>query len=576
MVAAVLCLLAAQAPVKDLVLEEVRSVLPGTTSLAVSPFPAYKGKETIFVGVGKEILYAKKREIFRSFARLPSRVRFLRFFRHRTARTLVVLTERGRAYFVSPSGRTKVILTAAPGRWIHLALSSYGRYCDSALGVVEETEGRLFVEKLKFDFTGGGGVFLKPERRLARIAFEPVGFTAYDFPGREKFAALSPKGKLWRIGISGTVKCILTSSMLSGSTVFDSEDLGVLGGGFLAGKKGEVWLIPEKRRPERLVALFDEKKGEEGEKIVGLSKGPRGDIYILTETKIFRLGPPAGSDLERSVEIFNRAEDAFEERNFPEAAQLARDAAELAKRPTAWRARLRELAFSAEGMEKLTILDDKLRNAAYAGGLKKALALFRKYGKSRARAEIVVLVKRCELADGIVTVDDFEESTVFDRRLGPAKFKPVNSAVTRTTAPEPVKEGEWSLKWELPAAGKSGLLRSLEIKADFGRADQYTRLTFWLYSRTDYYPLELRVVNADGELLSLYSINARRKWIKFSEVPFRPGTVGSRRSPYDRRMNLFMGKLELWAESTLKNRKVKRKNVIYIDDIKLYRKMQRR
>ena len=226
---AVLCLLAAQTAAKDLVLEEVRSSLPGTACLAVSPFDAYKGKGTIFVGVGKEVLYAEKGKSFRSFARFPSRVKFLRFFRHLTAKDLVVLTERGRAYFVSPAGRSKVILTAVPGRWVHLALSTYGRFRESALGVVEETEGRLFVEKLKFDFTAGGGVSLKPERRLARIAFPPVGFTAYDFPGREKFAALSPKGNLWRIGISGAVKNILTSSTLSGSTAFAAEDLGVLG-----------------------------------------------------------------------------------------------------------------------------------------------------------------------------------------------------------------------------------------------------------------------------------------------------------------------------------------------------------
>jgi len=507
-------------------------------------------KPVFFVAAGEKIYLADASAGPVKIASLPSHVRMLS--RLPGSGAVFALTEEGKGYSVTRDG--KVALTADPPKesaYRFVAFTSLSLYFKKPYAVLWKRNRAPEVCRLKRSADGK----LSVETKLGSFWKPIVSWDFCEIPGRWGLLAVGAGGEIWRVDSLGRPAPWFISRKLAGATAVVSDLFGLFGGTLLIPipGKGEIWTVTSDGRSNRIkkIARDFEKMGVRSP----LSFGAGGTLYVLAGGKIYAMTPQSGSVFEKSVPAYREALKLFGEGKFKAAADRAKIALKNLRKPRTWIDRIKRLREACEGSLRLKELKAAAKKRGYARFLRTAFALEKKYGGNLWLArDILLFRKKCEAAVSAVFLADFEDESV------PPDFKKpvpeaVDSVVRRAAAPEPVREGEFSLKWIV--SGK--LSSALEFKSpQWGDSDEYSSFSLWIYSRRSRYRLILRVLNSTNVEIATYPVILKKGWQKFMRPPVSMG-------PEELPTSLILSGLVLETNS-------RGANGIYIDDVRLLRK----
>ncbi len=544
--------------VKDFVVREVARV----PSTSIQLLAAVSAAGTVFyVADGRKVLRIDGGKDPVSLAEFPSGVRQLGHLPVSGPSGIFVLTDAGHGYALAPSGKATRITRSETATFRYVAFTSLPLYHKKPHGIVWKG-GRGFVCRLAWSPPAAGTSVssLRIEEQLSLFWKQIAWLDFCETPGNWGLLGLDEKGSLWRIDSLGAVMPWVASPSLAGANSFAVDHRGVLGGGVFVSvpAAGDIWQLDVQKKFRRFARKLNETTGYQG----WISMGEDGALYVLAGTKIMAIEPPAGSALQKSAAAMGKAERLAEAGAWREAEIEASTALKGLKRPVYWVNRIKEFRRACQGAAKLERLRQLAVQRGYAGLLATARALERSYGTTSWLAtDLAYVRKQCEVAGSVVILADFEDQVAVSQGFKLPGCEVTGSVKRRAAAPEPVKEGAYSVKWIVPA--QSGTLRTLAFRSDqWGPVENFSSFSLWVYSSRDRYELTLRTLNAANVEIATYSPRLKRGWQQFVRPP-----VSLRLEQWPADMTLAGVILEAASPGS---------NDIYVDDVRLIGTRRRR
>ncbi len=510
---------APEVDVKDLAITQAVQVPAESTLLAAR---SAEGKTIVYTAAGVTILFAEEGAAPMTFATLPARATSLAWVETQPYEGLVALTEQGDGFLFAASGAPSAIIKNLAVPVTRIAFTAMSLYHRRPHGTIKEG-GQMHMTR--FGPASGAGANrelpLGIESRLGVLGPKITALAFAELPWQMSLLALTDAGQIWRIDSLGKAEGWVSSKSLAGGRDLAADTLGLLGGGIIVSvpARGELWTIGPDNSPRRLAKGLEALA--EGAPCQGaIAVTAEGTLCVLAGARVAMIAPPKDGPLAQSVRAYRQAEKLYLEAKWKEAAERAQEALKGIKSPRAYLARVQDLVRACEGAPLL----EQAKGAVESQGLKRLLPTAQKleqtYGQTRLGPELALFRKRCEVATNILIVHDFEDRWAAPEGLGPAEIKVRGSAVRRAAAPDPVKEGDYSLLWRIPAPGPEGASLSLS-GTQWGDAHDFLQALMWIWSARDRFQVVVIFLNGMGQELGRYPIALKKGWQQLIKPPMQ-------------------------------------------------------
>jgi hypothetical protein len=506
---------------KDLAIDAIVQVPAESTLIAAR---SLEGKTIVYVAVGATILFAEEGATPMRFATLPAKITRLMYVNAPPRDGVFALTENSEGYLFAANGAPTTLIKNLANPVAQIAFTSMSLYHERPHGIIEQAgQGHV----ARFAPAGGANAgkdsLLAIDARLGVLAPRIVALGFVELPWHKSLLGLTDTGELWRIDSLGKTEGWVASKSLAGGRFLAVDTLGILGGGVIVSvpAKSELWSIGPDNSVKRLARGLDLLPASspcQG----ALAMTADGVLCVLAGQRVLAIAPPKDGPLAQSVRAYRQAERLYKEAKWQEALARAQEAVKTAgkKTPKLYLASMLDLVRACEGAPQL----ERAKTVAEKQGWKKLLASTQKleqtYGQSRLAPELALTRKRCEVATNVLIITDFEDKSVQPDGMQAANLKVRGSFIRRAAAPDPVKEGLYSLKWQIPAQSPEGPSLSMSATV-WGHADEFLQTTLWVYSARDRFQIALIFLNGMGQELARYPVALKKGWQQLTKPPMQ-------------------------------------------------------
>ncbi|HAK93568.1 MAG TPA: hypothetical protein DCM87_00795 [Planctomycetes bacterium] len=504
---------------KDLAITPAVQVPAESTLLAAR---SADDKTIVYTATGATILFAEEGAAPMTFATLPGRATSLAWVEAQPYEGLAALTEQGDGFLFAANGAPTALIKGLAAPVTRIAFTTMPLYHRRPHGTIKEG-GQMHLARFGPASGAGAGreLPLGIESRLGALGPKATALAFAELPWQMSLLALTDAGQIWRIDSLGKADGWLASKSLAGGRDLAADTLGLLGGGIVVSTpaRGELWTIGPDNAPKRLAKGLEAlAEGAPCQGAIAVTAG--GTLCVLAGTRVALIAPPKDGPLAQSVRAYRQAEKLYLEAKWQEAAERAQEALKGIKSPRAYLARVQDLVRACEGAPLL----ERAKGAVESQGLKKLLPTAQKleqaYGQTRLGPELALFRKRCEIATNILIINDFEDRWAAPEGLGPAEIKVRGSAVRRASAPDPVKEGAYSLLWRIPGPSPEGASLSL-AGTQWGDAHDFLQALMWVWSARDRFQIVVIFLNGMGQELARYPIALKKGWQQLIKPPMQ-------------------------------------------------------
>ncbi len=504
---------------KDLVITPVMQASAESALLAAR---SANGKTIVYTTAGAAILFAEEGAAPMTFATLPGRATSLAWVEAPPYEGLAALTEQGDGFLFAADGAAAALFKGLGVPVTRIAFTAMPLYHQRPHGTITEGgQERLARFGPQADAAAGHELPLRIESRLEALGPKATAFAFAELPWQKSLLALTDSGQIWRIDSLGKAEGWLAVKSLAGGRDLASDPLGLLGGGVIVSvpARGELWTVGPDNTPRRLARGLDALA--EGAPYQGaIAVAADGTLYVLAGARVASIAPPKDGPLAKSVLAYRQAEKLYLAGQWKEAAASAQGALKGLKSPKAYVARVQDLVRACEG----ALLLERAKGAVDSQGLKRLLPTAQKleqtYGQTRLAPELALFRKRCEMATNVLLVHDFEDRWAEPDGLGPAEIKARGSAIRRAAAPDPVKEGAYSLLWRIPGTNPEGASLSFG-GTQWGHAHDFLQALMWVWSGRDRFQIIVIFLNGMGLELARYPVALKKGWQQIIKPPMQ-------------------------------------------------------
>ncbi len=510
---------AADAPeleLKELAIETLAQVPPESTLLAAR---SAEGKTVFYVAAGAAILFVEEGKTAMTFATLPAKAVYLTYTQAPPHEGVFALTDKGEGYLFAANGAPTTLIKNFQDPVTRIAFTSMNLYHGRPHCILEKA-GQGHVARLApvGGEKAGKDAALGIDTRFGTLQPRVIALGFADLPWLKSLIGLTDVGELWRIDSLGKSEGWVTNKALAGGRFLAIDTLGLLGGGVIVSvpSKSELWSIGPGGVVKRLAK--------------GLVPGPcqgalaltaEGALCVLAGQQVLGIAPPRDSPLAHSVRAYRQAERLYDEAKWKEALEHAQEAFKLAKKaPRPYLATAQDLVRACEGAPQL----ERAKAAAERQGFRKLLATAQKleqtYGQSRLAAELALFRKRCEVATNVLIITDFEDKSAQPQGGQAANLTVRGSSIRRAAVPDPVKEGVYSLRWQIPSQTPEIPLLAMSATM-WGSADDFLNATVWVFSERDNFKVVLVFLNGVGQELGRYPVALKKGWQQLTKPPMQ-------------------------------------------------------
>lgn len=520
------CIAASDAEVllKDFAIENVTTVPAESTFFLVKPGKLEDHKPPFYVAGGSKIFEVNPAGAAQLLYTLPDPVVQLGRTDHLPGNGLFACTAKNHAYCFSAMGQA-VNLLQKPGTAItQAAFINLARY-DGAPYAIGSEAGRNYIFRMSLTQAGPGKDGPPPQWvapvKLSQFYKRITDFQAFETRGWAGLYALSDQGILWHVDPNGAAGMHMKSTKLRDAGAFTLDRFGLFQGAmiFSIPTRGTLWTLSRDRKLKcvaRGLQTLSGKAAYPGK----LAMHPNGTLYVLAGGRIVRICPKEGTDLAQSWNKTVAAEALYAQGEYKKAGEAALEALKPAKRTAAWRNRVQELVQACQGKIKL----EQAATAAKTKGLPPLLPTARRLEKTFAATRLLPELSRfrksCETAIDTIILGDFEEDSVPPKNFPEVIMSTTdNSAICLAAHPEPVREGDGSLRWTINSRQRNTAVLTFDSSELWGHSDEYTHISFWLYSPQSRVKMIMRVLNTLNVELARYYIVLKKGWQEFRRPP---------------------------------------------------------